>query len=245
MDYEKDFKEMMLETKDGTLFCKVHEASGTPIILIHGLAASSRSWKRLVEFLPDDKLVYIVDLIGHGLSDAPDTKYSVQLQVDAIKALVKNENLKKPVLVGHSYGGWISLAYAMQNPVAKLIIEDSAGLEQFYTEVNGTESREKYKEELLEKASKLAAKKEVIEAVLNDEFSEGQLRPEDLASISVPTLIIWGADDDVTNIKYSRIFETEIKDSRLSIVNGAGHTPHFTNAQEVAKLILDFSSERT
>src|SRR5271155_5768210 len=99
MNYEKDFQEMMLETKNGALFCKVHEGKGVPIILIHGLAASSRSWKRLVEFLPEDKLVYLIDLMGHGLSDAPDTKYTIQLQVDAIKALVKEEKLEKPLLV--------------------------------------------------------------------------------------------------------------------------------------------------
>ena len=240
MDYEKDFQDIEFNTEYGSIHCKHHSGSSDPIILIHGLAASTKTWTRLLSYLPQTLDVYLVDLLGHGKSDAPETEYTVHIQVEILRALVQKQNLDNVYLFGHSYGGWVAAVYAKSYPTKGIIIEDSAGLEEFYMEVKGAESRKKYKEDLIKKALALDAKKHVIEAILDDEFIEGQLEAKDLKLIKVPTLIIWGSDDNVIDVKFSRIFRNEIKGSRLSIIQGARHTPHYTNSEEVSKLLLGF-----
>lgn len=240
MDYEKDFTGRKLQTKYGKIYFKHHKGTGTSLIFIHGLAASTRTWLRLMQDLPDDLDIYLMDLLGHGKSDSPELKYTMNLQVETLAALIKEENIDSPYLFGHSYGGWISAVYAKDNPTAGLILEASAGLEQFYNEVRGSAEREKYKRELLGKALTLDAKEYVVKSILDDEFVEGQLRKGDLAKIKVPTMILWGSQDNVVDIKYSKIFKSEINGSRLELINGARHTPHYTNPGEISKLLLEF-----
>lgn len=240
MDYEKDFLESMLKTEYGNIHYKHHRGSSSPIILIHGLAASTKTWSRLVECLPGDLDLYLIDLLGHGKSEAPHVEYTAHMQVEILETLVMKENLDAPYLFGHSYGGWVSALYAKDYPTKGIVIEDSAGLEEFYNEVKGAESRKRYKRDLLKKALALGAQRHVIESVLDEEFIEGQLEEKDLRLIRTPTLIIWGAEDNIIDVRFSRIFQNEIKGSKLSIIEGARHTPHFTNPAEVANLLLGF-----
>jgi len=240
MDYDKDFRDLYLSTRYGMIHYKHHPGSSSSMIMIHGLASSTRTWRRLVEHLPEGLDVYLIDLLGHAESDAPEMKYTVNIQVEIVRELVSENRITLPYLFGHSYGGWVSALYARDNPTRGVILEDSAGLEQFYSEVRGTEARKKYKEDILKKALALDARRHVIEAVLNDEFLESQLEEKDLKAIGVPVLIIWGSEDNVVDPKYARIFNSEIKNSRLSVIQGAKHTPHYTNSKEVADLLLGF-----
>lgn len=229
-----------MKTKYGNIFFKHHKADSPPIILIHGLASSTRTWAKLVAYLPKEISVYMIDLLGHGRSDAPDIMYTANMQVEIIDELVKNEELKKPYLFGHSYGGWISVLYAKSRPTAGIILEDSGGLTEFYNEVKGTAEREEYKEDLLDKATMLGAKRHVVNAILDDAFREHEIDDEDLRMIKTPTLIIWGEEDRVIDVKYARIFSKGIKGSKIAIIKGARHTPHHTHPREVSELLLRF-----
>lgn len=240
MDYEKEFEDLQLETKYGKIHYKRHRGKSSTIILIHGLASSARTWSRLVQYLPGDLNLYLIDLLGHGESDAPEIKYVVNMQVEILGSLIKEQNLNDIYLFGHSYGGWISALYAKDHALRGMVLEDSAGLEEFYNEVIGTETREKYKEEVLGKAVALGGRRHVIEAILDDEFIEGQLEKKDLEAIKIPTLIVWGAEDSVIDVKYARIFQEEIRGSRLSVIEGTRHTPHYSNPEEVSHLLLEF-----
>lgn len=245
MDYDKDFNDYFLPTEFGKVHYKHHGGKSASIIFIHGLAGSTRTWLRLAGYLPKEVDTYLIDLLGHGESDAPEIKYTVAIQEGIIRALVEREKLSDVYLFGHSYGGWVSAAYARDYGTKGIILEDSAGLDAFYEEVAGSEEREKYKNDTLEKAVTLDARKHVIESILDDEFREGQLKPKDLESIKTPTLIIWGENDAVIGPKFGEIFRKGIKGSRLSVVSGARHTPHFTNAKEVSSLLLDFIDQGT
>lgn len=244
MDYEKDFEEMMLDTGYGRIYCRHHRGTSAGIIMLHGLASSTRTWTRLVGYLPKELDLYLVDLLGHGNSDAPEIKYTVNVQVEVVRSLVTQRRLDGVYLFGHSYGGWVSAVYAKRYPTKGIVLEDSAGLEEFYNEVKGDESRRRYKEELLRKALTLDARKHVIESILDDEFREGQLEERDLRAITVPTLIIWGGSDNVIKTKFAEVFHKGIRRSELEVIKSARHTPHYTNSKEVSRLLIEFVGRR-
>ena len=240
MDYEKDFTDVFANTANGKVHYKHHKGSKYPIFFLHGLAGNIKTWTRLVGHLPDYLDVYLVDLIGHGLSDAPNIRYTLGVQIDAVKEILKKEKIDSPYFFGHSYGGWISATYALHNKTSGIVLEDSSGLRDFYNTVQGKEARIQHKEDLLEKAMMLDAKKHVITSVLDDEFVEGQFTKEDLERITVPSMVLWGENDRVIFTKYASIFAEGLKNSTLHIIKSAKHTPHYTHSELVSKLLLDW-----
>ena len=146
------FQDKKIKTTLGLIHYKIHYSSDVKLILIHGLAASSKSWIRLVEFLPDNFTIILPDLLGHGESDAPEIDYHVSLQETIIKNILEIEKIEKYYLMGHSYGGWVAALIAKDNDSLEgLILEDAGGLKGFFDEIVGTEKREQYKRDLLKK----------------------------------------------------------------------------------------------
>ena len=93
----------------------VQKGSGTPVILIHGIAASLHDWDDLAPELSQHGYAsYAVDLLGHGDSPKPDTRaYHIDWLIEHCSNWVHSLNLAEPaVLVGHSLGGYIALEYA-------------------------------------------------------------------------------------------------------------------------------------
>ncbi len=240
MDYEKDFQDAVLSTKYGNVHYKTHGGTGNSLVLIHGLASSARTWARLMGYLPDEMDIYALDMLGHGESDAPEIKYSVVVQVEVLRELAVRCGLYDAFIFGHSYGGWVAAAYAEMYETGGIILEDSAGLREFYEEVRGDENRQRYKEDILRKSVALGGRSYVVKSILDDEFVEGQLEAKDMKRINTPTLILWGSEDEVVNVKYASVFAERIPGSRVGIIGGARHTPHYTHAQEVSRQLLEF-----
>jgi pimeloyl-ACP methyl ester carboxylesterase len=88
---------------------------GKPVLLIHGLGASSYTWREVAPALARRRRVIAIDLKGFGESDKPkDGKYSILDQAELIKSFIKKENLHNLTVAGHSYGGGVALALALK-----------------------------------------------------------------------------------------------------------------------------------
>lgn len=104
------------------------------LVLVHGITSSSRSWVRVGPALADRYRVYAPDLRGHGDSIKPPAGvYSLRQTADDIIAFMNALDLKRPVLLGHSWGGGIALVLASGAateqpipPLSKVILEDPA-----------------------------------------------------------------------------------------------------------------------
>ncbi len=107
----------------------VWEGSGKQILCIHGITANCRFWDCLASALAPHHRVIAMDLRGRGLSDKPPTGYSIEHHCKDILALMNDQGLERPVLMGHSLGAFISLVFAAQYPqrVDRLILVDGGG----------------------------------------------------------------------------------------------------------------------
>jgi len=98
------------------------------VVLIHGLAGSTRWWDPLVPMLAESHRVIGIDLLGHGRSAKPSGGgYAIPEQGRRVGAVLDRLGVKQAVLVGHSTGGSVATALAEQRPdlVTALALIDS------------------------------------------------------------------------------------------------------------------------
>ena len=135
-DTEVEYK--TVNTPSGPLrLAVVDRGKGRPILLLHGFATSSFTWQAIAPQLSKNHRVIAVDLRGFGASDKPlDDHYSVFDQADAIAAFIEQENLKDLTIIGHSFGGGITLALALksaeqpQSRLRNIVLIDSIAYKQ-------------------------------------------------------------------------------------------------------------------
>ena len=107
---------------NSTLYYRV-EGNGVPVILVHGFAEDGAIWDDLTERLKDKFKLIIPDLPGSGKSPLIDSKHalpagrwSMEFFADCILAILQNESISSTIMIGHSMGGYITLAFAEKYP---------------------------------------------------------------------------------------------------------------------------------
>jgi len=105
------------------------EGAGKTVLCIHGLTANCRCWDNLAQGLAPDHRVFAMDIRGRGLSEKPPSGYSIDHHCRDIHALLQDLGLDRVVLMGHSLGAFISLAFAAKHPdlVDKVVLVDGGG----------------------------------------------------------------------------------------------------------------------
>ena len=104
------------------------EGQGDTIILLHGWGCDRNIWKATSELLRNHFRVVAVDFAGFGQSEEPREVWGVEEYTRSIEALAKAEGVESPILIGHSFGGRVSIVYASRNKVQKVMLVDSAGV---------------------------------------------------------------------------------------------------------------------
>jgi pimeloyl-ACP methyl ester carboxylesterase len=107
----------------------VWEGTGKPILCVHGITANCRCWDLLAKTLTPEYRVLAMDLRGRGRSDKPPAGYSLDYHLRDINCLLDDLKLENAVIMGHSLGAFIGLAFAAQYPqrTDRLILVDGGG----------------------------------------------------------------------------------------------------------------------
>jgi pimeloyl-ACP methyl ester carboxylesterase len=163
---------------------------------------------------------------------------------------------KEVILLGHSFGGQISISYTAQHPeqVKKLLLIDSSGIRDhsflptvkrtvflFLSKMGKVFFRNEKARSLLyvfarerdyHQAPPLLRR--TMSKILDDEVLD------DLGKITCPTLLIWGREDKVTPLSLGEVFHKKILHSEMKIIDGARHSPQYTHVTEVAEAASQF-----
>jgi pimeloyl-ACP methyl ester carboxylesterase len=98
---------------------------GVPVVLIHGFGEDSHIWDKQIDHLQSHCLLIVPDLAGTGLSEmirpadlkkAPEQPISMNDYADLMAAILKAENIETCIMIGHSMGGYITLAFEETYP---------------------------------------------------------------------------------------------------------------------------------
>jgi len=104
--------------------------SGPLLVLIHGIAENSATWREVLPGLAERYTVVAPDLLGHGDSAKPRTDYSLGAYASAIRDLLGVLGFERGTIVGHSLGGGVAMQFAYQFPerCERMVLVSSGGL---------------------------------------------------------------------------------------------------------------------
>jgi pimeloyl-ACP methyl ester carboxylesterase len=88
------------------------KGKGKVVVLLHGYLGSHKIWEKTIADLSRSYRVIAIDLPGHGNTDCVGYAHSMELMAKCVKSVLDFLKLKKYVLVGHSMGGYVALAFA-------------------------------------------------------------------------------------------------------------------------------------
>ena len=92
------------------------EGNGRPVVLIHGFAEDGTIWNEQIDYLKKDFLLIIPDIPGSGGSSVISSQSTIDQYADCMKALLEAERITACSVIGHSMGGYITLAFAEKYP---------------------------------------------------------------------------------------------------------------------------------
>jgi len=106
------------------------QGQGDTILLVHGMAGSSRTWREVLPSLAGHHRVLAPDLVGHGRSEKPPGDYSLGAFANLLRDLLDALGIEHVTVVGQSLGGGIAMQFAYQFPerVDRLVLVSSGGL---------------------------------------------------------------------------------------------------------------------
>jgi pimeloyl-ACP methyl ester carboxylesterase len=103
---------------------------GPTLVLLHGIAGSSRAWREVMPALAEHHRVIAPDLVGHGESAKPMGDYSLGAFASGVRDLLTVLDVERATIVGQSFGGGVAMQLAYQHPelCERLVLVDSGGL---------------------------------------------------------------------------------------------------------------------
>jgi abhydrolase domain-containing protein 6 len=246
------------------------ERAETCLVLVHGFTAEAANWFRFALRLDRDRCLIVPDLPGFGESDyRPQLSFRIPAQTARLKdflAVVKPGG--RFDLAGSSMGGHIALRYALEYPgqVRSLALFDAGGItspqpsdNSRQIAANGRNSfdirrREDFEPFLHMGMHQVPWMPGVVKDHLADQFIArngrymaifAQIYQQDLedarvASLTLPTLIVWGDQDRLLHVSMATAFQRAIRGSRRVEMPGIGHLPFLEAPGKTAAIYEDF-----
>ena len=241
---------------------------GFPLVLVHGFLGSSKMWGPQVKFFKKNFRVVTPDLPGFGKSNKIKSHNNINLMAKTILNCLKDKQIKKFYLLGHSMGGMVvqEIAKLAGEKIIKLICYGTGptgNIPGRFETIN--ESREKLKKDGLKITSQRIAKTWFVEEdkakyfyLCEESGKETSLEAtdnaliamktwsglENLKNIKNTTMIIWGDQDKAYNFDQVDTLNKNIINSNIKIFKGCSHNVHLETPNEFNKCIVNFLDKK-
>lgn len=245
----------------GQLLHYYHVRAAVPkkntIVFLHGWGSNSPLWfSSTVKLAENGFELYFLDLPGFGKSATPIRPFFLGDYANIVASFIKKLELDSPILVGHSFGGKTGVKIAAKKliPLFGLVLVDSSGLPHTTFVTKAKIGIAKKVKPLMELPFMKGIRSGLLHLSGSDDYiAFPELRETfvniirehveyDLPHISVPTLIIWGEDDDnsYTPPSDASVFQNRIPGAQMQMLKKAGHYSFLDQPEAFLQALLPF-----
>ena len=100
----------------------IQYGEGQDILLLHGWGQNIEMMKPIGDNFCDKFRITILDFPGFGQSDEPKEPWNIEKYVCLVEELASKLKIKKPIVIGHSFGGRVAIKFSSRNPIEKLVL---------------------------------------------------------------------------------------------------------------------------
>ncbi len=222
---------------------------GKNVVLLHGWGQNIKMMNPIGKGLMKDYYITNIDLPGFGSSSEPTYGYTVYDYYEVVDELLTKLNIKKPIMIGHSFGGRISIIYAAKKKVEKLILLASP--------FRRSTKKSTFKVKLLKFLKKVPVVKE-LESYMKTKIGSADYRnaspmmrtilvntvnedlTEYLKQIDAPTLLIWGSMDTAVPLEDAKYAESIMTDAGLIVYEGCTHYAYLERIDQTINILNNF-----
>jgi pimeloyl-ACP methyl ester carboxylesterase len=245
-------------------------ASGMPVVGLHGVTDSWRSFEPLFVRLPPTIRALALSQRGHGRSSKPAAGYAYTDFSEDVRAFMDALRLPEAVIVGHSMGSMVAQRFAIDHPERAVglvllgafrTLHRSPVVQQFWDSAIST-LEDPVDPAFVREFQVSTLAREVPPELLAVVVEESLLVPArvwreafrgfletpdfsaDLARVRAPVLIAWGGCDSYAPAADQEALRAAIPGARLNVYRGGGHTFHWEDPDRVARHLVAFLYER-
>ena len=240
----------MLKTIDGVDINYLDYGSGKDtIVLLHGWGQNIEMMKPIGDPMSKRFRVIIVDLPGFGHSSEPSYVWTVYDYAKCINRLLKDLKVNNPIMIGHSFGGKISLVYASKYKTKKLVTFGSPFDKETLNLSLKTRILKRLKKiPVINKLEGFAKRhigssdyrnasqmmRNILVDTVNLDISDN------VKSINCPTLLIWGTNDEAVSLEKAYQLESMIKDAAVIEFDGCTHYAYLERIDQTINILNSF-----
>ena len=226
----------------------IQYGEGKDILLLHGWGQNIEMMKPLGDNFSDRFRITILDLPGFGESDEPKRTWKIDDYELLLEEFVEKVKIKKPIIIGHSFGGRLAIRYSARNPIEKLVLFGSPciriqenlplkvkilkGLKKLPGMNSFGEYMKKYIGSRDYKAASPVMRQTLVE-VVNEDLSKYAREIEE------PALLIWGNNDIEAPLNEAKELEKIMVDAALIVLPGT-HYAYLENLNQVINILNNF-----
>ena len=226
----------------------IQYGEGKDIILLHGWGQNIEMMKPIGDNFCDKFRITILDFPGFGESDEPKEAWKIENYVCLVEELVERLKIKKPIVIGHSFGGRVAIKFSSRNPIEKLVlfgspcirIQENLSLSvrllKKIKRLPGMNGIGEYMKQFIGSRDYKAASpimRQTLVEVVNEDLSKYA------REIEAPTLLIWGLNDEEAPVSDARELEKIMIDAALITMPGT-HYAYLENLGQVVNILNNF-----
>lgn len=266
-------KTIQLSSQVGLPYVEQGEPGGVPVVLVHGVTDSWRSFETVLPHLPTSIHGFALTQRGHGDAQRPAAGYRTRDFAADLAAFMDALGLEQAVLVGHSMGTTNALRFAMDHPERTLALVLAGAFATYrgnpgmvaFCETAISPLTDPIDPEFVRDFQQSTLAQPVPTAFFDTAVGESLKVParvwraafqgfleddfaRDMGRVEAPTLILWGAQDSFCPRADQEALLAEIPGARLVVYERAGHALHWEEparfAADVAAFVEDSVARR-
>jgi pimeloyl-ACP methyl ester carboxylesterase len=242
------------------------DASGVPVLMLHGVTDSWRSFEPVLPHLPDDIRAIAVTQRGHGDAPKPESGYRIEDLAGDVVDLLDELEIERAIVVGHSMGSWVARQIAIDHPerVLSLVLagafqgslvgnpEVAAAMKELADVPNPVPDEVAREFQLSTLARPIAS--ELLDMFVAESlklpprvwrdiflgFAELD-QPDGARVLPMPALLVWGDRDAFIPREVQDELLDTLPDARLRVYEGVGHALHWEQPERFAADVTEFS----